>query len=199
MEPVFMVLGQSSATAAVQAIEQGVRIQEIDPARLKARLESDGQVLDFESAPLAPRQVVRKAQLSGVVVDDLDAMRTGFDRNSAAHSTYLESGYHHDDNARKGSQTARFVPDLPEAGYYQVLVAYPWNGNRASNVPVVIRHADGEAKVTVDQKKKPAVRNLFHPVGTFRFKKGKSGYVEISNAGTEGYVAIDGVQWIPVP
>ena len=199
MEPVFMVLGQSSATAAVQAIEQGVRIQEIDPVRLKARLQSDGQVLDFESAPLAPRHVVRKAQLSGVVVDDLDAMRTGFDRNSAAHSTYLESGYHHDDNARKGSQAARFVPDLPEAGYYQVLVAYPWNGNRASNVPVVIRHADGETKVMVDQKKKPAVRDLFHPVGTFRFQKGKSDYVEISNAGTEGYVAIDGVQWIPVP
>jgi len=55
MEPVFMVLGQSSATAAVHAIEQGVDIQKIDPAKLQVRLEKDGQMLDFESPPLVPR------------------------------------------------------------------------------------------------------------------------------------------------
>ncbi len=47
MEPVFMVLGQSSATAAAQAIEQNVDVQKIDPAKLKARLLEDKQVLDL--------------------------------------------------------------------------------------------------------------------------------------------------------
>jgi hypothetical protein len=61
----------------------------------------------------------------------------------------------------------------------------------------VIRHAAGEARVTLDQKKKPAVRELLHAVGTYRFEKGKAGYVEISNAGTDGYVVIDAVQWVP--
>ncbi len=196
MEPVFMVLGQSSATAAVQAIEQGVEIQQIDPKRLQERLLKDGQVLDFESAAITPRVVLAKAKLEGVVVDDLDAKRIGFDRSSAAHSVYVESGYHHDNNDGKGSQTARFVPELPKAGRYQVLIAYPWNANRAARVPVTIKHADGETKVTLDQKKKPAVRELLQPVGTFRFEKGAAGYVEISNAGTEGFVVIDAVQWI---
>ncbi len=196
MEPVFMVLGQSSATAAVQAIEQGVDIQKIDPKKLQERLTKDGQVLDFESAPIVQKVVLAKAKLEGVVVDDLDAKRIGFDRNSSAHPVYVESGYHHDDNAGKGSHTARFVPELPKAGRYQVFVAYPFNANRASNVPVTIKHADGETKVTIDQKKKPAVRELLQPVGTFRFEKGSAGHVEISNAGTDGFVVIDAVQFV---
>jgi len=48
MEPVFMVLGQSAATAAVQAIEQGTTVQGIDAAKLKERLASGRSVvLDF--------------------------------------------------------------------------------------------------------------------------------------------------------
>ena len=198
MEPVFMVLGQSSATAAVQAIEQGVDIQKIDPKKLEARLQQDGQVLDFDSPALAARIVLPKSKLAGVVVDELDAQRNGFDSHSSAHSKYVDAGYHHDGNNNKGTQTARFVPTLPNAGRYQVFVAYPFNANRASNVPVTIRHADGEAKVTIDQRKKPAIDELLVSVGTFRFEKGKTGHVEISNAGTDGYVVIDAVQWVEV-
>jgi hypothetical protein len=40
------------------------------------------------------------------------------------------------------------------------------------------------------------VQNLLQPVGTFRFAKGKAGQVEIGNAGTDGYVTIDAVQWV---
>jgi hypothetical protein len=45
MEPVFMVLGQSAATAAVLALEDGVAVQRIDYPKLKARLLADGQRL----------------------------------------------------------------------------------------------------------------------------------------------------------
>lgn len=51
MEPVFMVLGQSAAIAAVHAIEQATSVQKIDYATLKERLLREGQVLDFESPP----------------------------------------------------------------------------------------------------------------------------------------------------
>ncbi|TCM98727.1 FAD dependent oxidoreductase [Paenibacillus sp. BK033] len=46
MEPVFMILGQSAATAAALAMEAGCAVQEIDYARLRERLVLDGQVLD---------------------------------------------------------------------------------------------------------------------------------------------------------
>ncbi|MCB1124910.1 MAG: FAD-dependent oxidoreductase, partial [Verrucomicrobiae bacterium] len=53
MEPVFMVLGQSAATAAVQAIEQDVPVQRIDYPRLRQRLEADGQVLAWKKPAAA--------------------------------------------------------------------------------------------------------------------------------------------------
>ncbi|WP_409345057.1 FAD-dependent oxidoreductase [Paenibacillus sp. MBLB4367] len=45
MEPVFMILGQSAATAAVHALEQGCRVQEVDYEKLRKRLLLDGQIL----------------------------------------------------------------------------------------------------------------------------------------------------------
>jgi hypothetical protein len=47
MEPVFMVLGQSAATAAALAIDAGVGVQDVPYARLRERLLKDGQVLEF--------------------------------------------------------------------------------------------------------------------------------------------------------
>jgi hypothetical protein len=47
MEPVFMLLGQSAATAACQAIEAGVAVQDVDYAKLRGRLLHDGQILEY--------------------------------------------------------------------------------------------------------------------------------------------------------
>ena len=47
MEPVFMVLGQSAATAAALAIDDNVAIQRIDQKKLKQRLLADKQVLHW--------------------------------------------------------------------------------------------------------------------------------------------------------
>ncbi|MCF6224241.1 MAG: FAD-dependent oxidoreductase, partial [Flavobacteriaceae bacterium] len=48
MEPVFMVLGQSAATAACLAIDQSVSIQELDYQLLKSRLLTDQQRLSWD-------------------------------------------------------------------------------------------------------------------------------------------------------
>ena len=45
MEPVFMILGQSAATAASMAIDNGIAAQKVDYSQLARRLEDDGQVL----------------------------------------------------------------------------------------------------------------------------------------------------------
>jgi len=50
MEPVFMVLGQSAATAAVHAVEQDVAVQDVDSRKLRERLLADGQVLEWRPA-----------------------------------------------------------------------------------------------------------------------------------------------------
>lgn len=55
MEPVFMILGQSAATAAVQAIEAGVTVQKVDYAKLRARLLADAQLLEWTKPALIKR------------------------------------------------------------------------------------------------------------------------------------------------
>jgi hypothetical protein len=45
MEPVFMILGQSAATAACQAIDTSGSVQDVDYTKLKERLIVDGQIL----------------------------------------------------------------------------------------------------------------------------------------------------------
>jgi hypothetical protein len=47
MEPVFMILGQSAATLAGMAVDQGKGVQEIPYAALRTRLLEDGQVLEY--------------------------------------------------------------------------------------------------------------------------------------------------------
>lgn len=47
MEPVFMILGQSAAAAASIAIDESVPVQEVDYARLRARLLAEGQILEL--------------------------------------------------------------------------------------------------------------------------------------------------------
>ncbi|MCA1759435.1 MAG: FAD-dependent oxidoreductase, partial [Bacteroidales bacterium] len=48
MEPVFMILGQSAATAAALAIENGTDVNSLDYNMLKSRLLKDKQILAHE-------------------------------------------------------------------------------------------------------------------------------------------------------
>ncbi len=48
MEPVFMILGQSAATAAALALEADAPIQKVDYAKLRAQLLKDKQVLEWK-------------------------------------------------------------------------------------------------------------------------------------------------------
>lgn len=50
MEPVFMAVGQSAATAACLAIDDNVPVQQVDYDRLRVRLLEDGQVLKWTTA-----------------------------------------------------------------------------------------------------------------------------------------------------
>ncbi len=50
MEPVFMVTSQSAATAACLALDGNLPVQKVDYAKLRERLQADGQVLEAQKA-----------------------------------------------------------------------------------------------------------------------------------------------------
>lgn len=53
MEPVFMVLGQSAATAAAIAIDDGITVQDVNYEKLRKNLTADRQVLAWQAIPRA--------------------------------------------------------------------------------------------------------------------------------------------------
>ena len=203
MEPVFMILGQSAATAAALAIDSNLAVQDVPYAKLREQLLKDGQVLEYASAN-APRGQAGKAsagfldpkKLPGLVVDDADAKFTGAWQHSSAASGFIGNGYQHDSNARDGKASARFEAKLPKSGHYDVRLAYPPNANRASKVTVEILHAGGREIVFVDQRKAPAIDDRFHALGHFDFTAEQPAVVIITNAGADGFVVVDAVQWV---
>jgi predicted dehydrogenase len=54
MEPVFMILGQSAATAAAIAIDKDIAVQAVPYSELKSRLVTDGQVLNVAGTLRVP-------------------------------------------------------------------------------------------------------------------------------------------------
>ncbi len=199
MEPVFMILGQSAATAASIAIDQNLAVQDVPYARLREQLVKDRQVLEHASSvgPVKPKQpVARPDSLEGIVVDDEEAKLTGDWKVSSSAARYIGNGYRHDGNRRVGVSTARFEASLPKAGRYEVRFGYSPNSNRTSKVAIEVQHAEGSKTVTINQKKVPAIDDLFVLLGEFKFTATEPAVVIVSNADADGYVVIDAVQWI---
>lgn len=194
MEPVFMVLGQSSATAACQAIDQKTSVQFIDQQQFRAKLLDDKQVLAWTGRKRTPPIPV--ASLKGIVVDDADAKLTGSWSSSASVSGFVGQHYLHDGHEDLGNKSAVFTAKLPAAGRYEVFFFYTANPNRASNVKVEV-HAAGEIKtVSVDQRK-PLAKGKGKSLGLHQFDA-TGGNVKVTNAGANGHVIVDAVQFVPV-
>ena len=132
--------------------------------------------------------MIAVADLPGIVVDDAQAKKVGewkrLDHPSRPTSAH---GYVHDGTTGKGEKTLTFQPDLPEAGKYEVRLAYSPGTNRATNVPVTVFSADGEK----DDPRRPEGSRRRSTAGSSRsgstaFEKNGQGFVLISNEGTNG-------------
>ncbi len=198
MEPVFMILGQSAATAAVMAIDDKLNVQDVPYPRLRERLLKDGQVLSAKGIVQVAANGLDPRKLKGVVVDDSDAKLKGNWTHSGAAKKFVASGYQHDGALRDGSCAATFSAKLPASGRYEVRLASPHNNNRATNTRIEIRHANGVEIKRVNQRKQPPIDALFISLGVFEFRKGGEASVTLSNQDADGYVIADAVQFLPV-
>jgi hypothetical protein len=196
MEPVFMVLGQSCATAAALAIDGGTSVQKVDYAKLRERLLADKQVLAWTGPRRSGFIGIDATSLPGVVLDDTAAEKRGNWVSSSSVAGFIGEHYLHDDNQQKGELSATYRFTVKQQGQYDVRIGYTPNANRATNVPVTIHHAAGQTEAKLDQRAAPDLDKLFRSVGRFSFDR--EGIVVISNANTDGYVVIDAVQLLPV-
>lgn len=201
MEPVFMIMGQSAATAAALAIDDNVPVQKVSYDKLRDRLLAEKQVLVWTNVGPArggmnPEQAAARAaaaaRLLGIVVDDVDATRTGEWVESSSVPHKVGFGYIHDNNAGKGEMTVLFLPNIPADGEYELVLISTPNPNRAAAVPVTV-DVNGAIKAMTVNQKNAALLSL----GKFHLPKGKKSKITVSNQGTDGFVVVDGLQCLP--
>ncbi|GAA0452808.1 hypothetical protein Ade02nite_00860 [Paractinoplanes deccanensis] len=164
--------------------------------RIRFTLEAAGRA---GGTVIAPDQLALTAGASPA-----DAPRTVAD-NSAAASFEIASGTWDNDAtgvdgyygqfysthpAGTGTATARFRPDVPETGVYEVAVWYPAHPNRASNAPFTVRHAEGQATFRIDQRTQGS---QWVRLGSFPFVAGGAATVGLSDD-ADGYVVADAVR-----
>lgn len=197
MEPVFMILGQASGSAAAMAIDQGVSVQKVPYARLKERLLADKQLLEWTGPAAAPRGKgsIDPKTVTGIVLDNGEAKIEGDWLSSASIGPYVGDGYLHDNNADQGKKSVTYSPKIPKAGRYDVYLMWSASSNRASRVPIEIVHASGTDQVVVNQRKSGGWNKIFS--GTFA--AGTSGRVTIRTTGADGHVIADAVRFVMNP
>jgi hypothetical protein len=194
MEPVFMIMGQSAATAASIAIDDVVPVQKVPYERLNARLLEDKQILEWTGAARGPARAAGPLpKLDGIVLDDTDAKKVGdWESGSIVQDRQVGAGYIHDGNAHKGELALRWTVDVMQDGEYEIIFRFPVNGNRATNVPRVVDVAGKPTALRVDQRN-PA-SNGGVSLGTYTLPQGPKTTVTLSTEGTNGFVVADGLQ-----
>jgi hypothetical protein len=194
MEPVFMVLGQSAATAAVLAIEESVPVQRLDYGKLRTRLLADGQIVEWAGQKSRSTAV---DSLPGQILDDSAMQRVGDWIAASSIPDFVGPQYWHDNHEAAGTKEAVFSFEVKEAGSYEVRLSYSAHANRATNVPVIVHHAGGESERRINQRIAPPIGRLFVSLGSYRFVPGAKYSVVVSNRDADGHVIADAVQILP--
>lgn|GEM_PF-647749 len=186
MEPVFMTLGQSAAVAADLALDQGVAVQDVDYADLRPALLAAGQALG-EPVPPQPE----------VIVDNSDPAVVASEGWLPSSSTpgFVGPDYLHDSAEGQGSKQVFFPFGTAAPGFQRVYLRWTSHPNRASNVPVEIRHEGGTVERRIDQRSGGGSWKLLAIV-PFSGAAGEG--VRVGNAGADGHVIADAVGFVPV-
>lgn len=165
----------------------------------KARRESVAAeiIVPSDSLPLAdasgPPTGIDPAKLDGVVVDDTKAHRTGAWNAGTGLKGYIGWSYVY--AANDSGATIRFDLAAPEAGKYELRLAYLQHENRGPRVPVTVQIAGGSPQLrTIDMTKAPPIEGAFVSLGQFEFNKGDKLSVTLATDDAGGYVHADAVQ-----
>ncbi|MEX2233550.1 MAG: FAD-dependent oxidoreductase [Cyclobacteriaceae bacterium] len=186
MEPVFMVLAQSSATAAVMAIDGGTDVQQVNVPELQRRLKSD---------PLADGSVFE------ILVDNRDSL------NVQRHGNWTlekQGGYGPDfyvHEARSPDMARiRFTPDIPEAGKYAAYIYFPKVANISANTLVIVYDGERNHGISIkesDIRVEGQTSGEWVSLGTYSLPVGTKSYAQVSTKDADGKVIADAVVWVP--
>ena len=186
MEPVFMVLAQSSAVAACLSIDNNQAVQEVNIDQLQKIIKTN---------PYA------NGRLPEIIVDNIDTSSViikgdwSFGKYGGFGPSYLR-----DTTRSSTAKSVKFIPQINKEGSYQIYTYYPklQNGSEQTHIAIF----DGK-KITNKIIKRSEVQVIGQTAGEWvslgkcNFSKGKNAYVEISNKNANGIIVADAVLFVP--
>lgn len=186
MEPVFMVLSQSAAVAAIMSIDGNQPVQEIDVKKLQETLKKN---------PLADNGTVEIL----VDNDDVSNVTVKGDWTTDRKGSYGPSMLT-DDGKGNQEKSIQFIPSIIKGGTYKVYTYFP--KLPAATSKTVISVFDGKQRKEKiikesDVRVEGQTSGEWVALGTYTLPAGKSAYVEISNKTADGVVVADAVLFIP--
>lgn len=183
MEPVFMVLAQSAAVAAVEAIETG-SVQSVDVKKVQNILH-ENPLLD--------------GSFSEILIDDSDL---DLSANSDWEIIKKQGGYGPSflKAKSKSGQSVRFTPNIEHDGKYKIYVYYHMDKDVSSTIAYTISNGN-EVWTKAINKEDVVVEGQttgeWIELGMYDFKKSVKPYVEVSAKNADGKVIADAVLLIP--
>ena len=188
MEPVFMVLGQSAAIAACQAIDRHDNcVQDVDAGDVRK---------EFENNPLADNSQPE------ILIDNHDTLHV---QCSGYWKTEIWKAYGPDffSDASKGTsdKSIRYTPDIPADNSYEIYAYFPKVSNAATQTLIDVYDGNELHRMAVrssDIVVEGQTSGEWAFIGRYRLAKGTDNYVRISNEGADGVVVADAVLFIPV-
>ncbi len=186
MEPVFMVLGQSAAVAAVLAIDRKQTVHQVDVATLQAKLKED-PLMDGSSPE--------------IVVDNNDLLKVEKNGDWTVHqSGGYGPNYFVSDPKSTAPSSIRYKPEIPKKGNYALYIYYP-----------KLRNANPETRVKVydgNQVKEIVIKDAdimvvgqtsgeWVSLGNFALNAGNKVYVEIKVEAAAAGVTADALLLVP--
>ena len=227
LEAQYMIIGESAGVAAAQAFDNDKDVQAIDVKQLQKRLVEHGQELEWDGEGYGryrscvrnnnnfhphilnrwqnhpeeyPKSMPKPRHDVPILMDDIHAQRVGDWEESSKYGFCVNQGTLNDKGTGKGEKSVIFKPIIRRGGLYEVKIAWPRSPENTKHAPILIRHADGQDTVLLDQtqKKIKGFQNKFLSIGTYRFEADGQSTVTFQTQGTEdGLVMVDGVQFVP--
>lgn len=184
MEPVFMVLAQSAAIAAAEAINTG-SVQTVDIKKVQALLH-ENPLLDGSFSEI----LIDDSELDLSINNDWEVIK----KQGGYGPTFLKS------KVRNGSPV-RFSPHMEHEGKYKVYTYYHMRKDISPAITYSI--SDGiDSWTRVIHKDSVRIEGQttgeWIELGTYNFQKSPMPYIEISTGDTSGAVIADAVLFIPV-
>jgi FAD dependent oxidoreductase len=186
MEPVFMVLAQSSAVAASLSIDNKKSVQEVNINQLRHILKTnpyaDGSM---------PQILVDNEDTSNIVIEG----SWNLEKKGGYGPTFLS-----DTSNSQPVKSVKFIPDINKAGNYHIYTYYPKLENGAEQTHINVYVGNQNTDKIINKSEVQVIGQTsgeWVSLGKYKLSKGKNAYVEISNKNADGAIVADAVLFVP--